>query len=157
MILLKHTNQGLHMALIQTSIVVTHDESTLVVPRIHHKDKKPPFHMMGKVYMKQGIPHGYDVHSLFESLSPTATWLFWRIDRNRNYETNIAKLSHSSLTQSEILKVKRAYKELETKRALLRVKKETYMINPMLMLPSKYQEVLNQWEELLQEKGLKSS
>ncbi len=147
------------MALIQTSIVVTHDESQVVIPSIHHnhKDKKPPFQMLGKVYMKQGTQQGYDVHGLFESLSPTATWLFWRIDRNRNYETNIAKLPHSSLTQSEILKVKRAYKELETKRALLRVKKETYMINPMLMLPSRYQEVLNQWEELLQEKGLKSS
>ena len=137
------------MALINTVFTVTHQDTQKVsVPTVlTNKVRKPPFSSIGRKGMSSTKDSGFDVHELFLNLSPTATWVFWYIDARRDYKNNLSFIISSSLTAAEKLKLNRAYKELEDKEVLIRIKRETYLINPKVMLPENYEATAEKWKD----------
>lgn len=91
-----------------------------------------------------------DSRDLFISLSPSATWLIWTLDKLRDKNTNIARLQPKTLTEAEKAKYARAKSELENLNVMIPVKSTYFLINPTVFLPdnSTFETVLNHWISL---------
>lgn len=91
-----------------------------------------------------------DSRDLFISLSPSATWLIWTLDKLRDKNTNIARLQPKTLTEAEKAKYARAKSELEKLNVILPVKSTYFLVNPTVFLPdnSTFEAVLHHWISL---------
>lgn len=91
-----------------------------------------------------------DSRDLFISLSPSATWLIWTLDKLRDKNTNIARLQPKTLTEAEKAKYSRAKSELENLNVILPVKSTYFLVNPTVFLPdnSTFEAVLHHWISL---------
>lgn len=91
-----------------------------------------------------------DSRDLFISLSPSATWLIWTLDKLRDKNTNIARLQPKTLTEAEKAKYARAKSELENLNVILPVKSTYFLVNPTVFLPdnSTFEAVLHHWISL---------
>lgn len=91
-----------------------------------------------------------DSRDLFISLSPSATWLIWTLDKLRDKNTNIARLQPKTLTEAEKAKYARAKNELENLNVILPLKSTYFLVNPTVFLPdnSTFEAVLHHWISL---------
>ncbi len=91
-----------------------------------------------------------DSRDLFISLSPSATWLIWTLDKLRDKNTNIVRLQPKTLTEAEKAKYSRAKSELENLNVILPVKSTYFLVNPTVFLPdnSTFEAVLHHWISL---------
>ena len=91
-----------------------------------------------------------DSRDLFMSLSTSATWLIWTLDKLRDKDTNIARLQPKNLTDAEKAKYARAKIELENLNVILTVKSTYFLINPTVFLPDNktFEDVLKHWLSL---------
>ena len=128
-----------------------------VVLRVSSKkhSKLPPYLALGRVGMSRSGETGVDTVELFKSLSSGATWMFWSLMESISPDTNICMLVSGDLSPSERLKLNRSYKELYEKEVIVRLKKNTYMINPKVILPKfgRYEIISKKWNEVIAEKG----
>ena len=83
-----------------------------------------------------------------ENLSKVAHWFFWRLNRTRNENTNIAELTPADVAEKQ--KVTRAYRELNKLNLVIRKRRQHYLCNPDVFIPrpGKYQEVYIEWNKL---------
>ena len=88
-----------------------------------------------------------DSRDLFMSLSPSATWLIWTLDKLRDKNTNIARLQPKKLSDADRARYSRAKIELETLNVVLPVKSTYFLINPTVFIPdnSTFEAVLHHW------------
>lgn len=91
-----------------------------------------------------------DSRDLFMSLSPSATWLIWTLDKLRDKNTNIARLQPKKLSDADKAKYSRAKIELETLNVILPVKSTYFLFNPTVFIPdnSTFEAVLHHWISL---------
>ena len=91
-----------------------------------------------------------DSRDLFISLSPSATWLIWTLNKQMDKNTNIARLQPKKLTDAEKAKYSRAKIELENLNVILTVKSTYFLINPTVFIPdnSTFEAVLHHWISL---------
>ena len=91
-----------------------------------------------------------DSRDIFMSLSTSATWLIWTLDKLRDKDTNIARLQPKNLTDAEKAKYARAKIELENLNVILTVKSTYFLINPTVFLPDNktFEDVLKHWLSL---------
>jgi len=79
-----------------------------------------------------------------QTITPTARWLFWSVAGTLDKATNVAVLKPQ--TKTEANKLSRAYKELNQKGMMIRIKPAHYIINPTAVIPiHTYRTVLEQW------------
>lgn len=119
----------------------------------------PPYGMLGRPGKSKHKIEGIDAPSLFKQLSGSAHWFFWTLVEARNHETNLVKPKHIDLlSKKERGRITRAYKELEKMRLVVRTARQTYLINPKVMLPSLkyYERTWVEWEAACSKKGLSS-
>ena len=107
--------------------------------RKRYKITLPPFRLIGRGGKNKG---GTSMNLVQEMsmLSKPASWLFAELEKNLDYSGITARIVSSKLNESEIKRLRRGYKELRGKDLVRRVKQNTYMINPTLIIPPHYNE-----------------
>lgn len=89
-----------------------------------HQDHKPQFFMLATSAIK-----------LLPLLDGNAAWLFWKLVETRSLTTNIAVIPRVALTVGEYRRANRGYFELKRLNVCKRIKRETYQLNPDVVLP----------------------
>ncbi|MHA3055821.1 hypothetical protein E0H77_06630 [Acinetobacter sp. ANC 4633] len=125
--------------------------------RQHHV---PPYFAIGRsTFMNyrledgsQKVVEGFNMTSILRDLSANATWLFWTLVMERDLNTNIAQFTPIGISEKN--KVKKGYKELEEAKLIIRVKRQTYLINPKAILPKfqDFAQVYAHWTDLIKQK-----
>ena len=77
---------------------------------------------------------GVNVAPVFGSLSANSSWFFWLLVEHRDYETNLCRALYLNLSKTEKMRIPRAYKELSSKSLIVRQSKETYRVNPKVLI-----------------------
>jgi hypothetical protein len=87
-----------------------------------------------------------DLYKVFEELSPTAHWFWWRLNQHWNSETGIAKYLAPNKTEDN--KKSRAYKELKKLNLVHRIKRGEYLLNPSAVIPDPmfFEAVKKHWD-----------
>lgn len=99
---------------------------------------------------------GFDTGSVLKHLSAGATWMFWTLESKecRNRRNNICVLKKALLSKEEAGRIQRAYAELESKRLIVRVSANTYLMNPKAILPD-FEYCIDVWEHWSKERTKK--
>jgi len=119
----------------------------LLIRQIPQK-RKPPFglHGTGK---ENGKGRSMNLVKIMSQMNSAELWLFDKINSNRiKYSSNVGIVRSGSLSKQEKKKVSEGYKNLRAKDCVRRVKREYYMINPMLILPEQWEEELQEYKQL---------
>ncbi|MBN7795942.1 hypothetical protein [Parahaliea mediterranea] len=117
----------------------------------------PPYGMLGRSGRSKHKIDGVNVPFLLKQLTGTGHWFFWTLVEARDYETNLVKPTQlAGLSRQERGRIARAYKELEKKRLAIRTARQTYLINPKVMLPmlKYFERTWFEWEAACNKKGL---
>lgn len=77
----------------------------------------------------------------------SVTWLLWKLVKLCNTQTNISVLRNSDLSTTEKRRILSAYPILFKDNIIIRTKREHYLINPKVFLPTNntYELVLEHW------------
>lgn len=97
---------------------------------------------------KKSSDSEYDFADLLLNLSHTEIKILALLIKNRDYKTNIAILSRSTLSEKESRSLDRAYKGLAKHEVIQRIRDETYLLNPKIFI-STPQEEMKIWETWL--------
>jgi len=87
---------------------------------------------------------------LIANFSKPEAMVFILLKDNRDYETNISRLSTSTLTPTQRVVFSKGYTALAQKNLVIRLKKgklSEYLFNPDFIIPSQYREVQKVWEQ----------
>lgn len=97
---------------------------------------------------KKSSDSDYDFADLLLTLSHTEIKVLALLIKNRDYKTNIAVLSRSSLSGKESRSLDRAYKGLAENEVVQRIRDETYLLNPKIFI-STPQDEMKIWDTWL--------
>lgn len=94
----------------------------------------------------EGVP----TIQILMSLSKATQQVFLDMEEFIDIHTNIIVYSPYPLTQVTRNKISKAYKELNAKDILKRVKQKTYLVNPKMFIPAggNYLKVQEYWDSL---------
>jgi len=113
-------------------------------------DYKPSFRMIGDGKKnRQGI--SMNLVKEMSNMSAQELWLMNKLEESLDNK-NISKIKRDNLSEPEKRKLQLGFKLLHEKDLVRRVKKEHYMINPMLIIPKEWKE---RYAEYLQLKSIK--
>lgn len=90
---------------------------------------------------KKSSDSDYDFADLLLTLSHTEIKVLALLIKNRDYKTNIAVLSRSSLSEKESRSLDRAYKGLAKNEVVQRIRDETYLLNPKIFISTPQDEI----------------
>ena len=98
------------------------------------------------------VPHtkvGTDFLELFLGLDKAEQWLISELLTNFNRNTNVAKLGNTHLSSTEVKRKAKAYKTLEQKGFIKRVRNGEFMLNPDAIInPKNYEDNKKVWDKL---------
>ena len=97
---------------------------------------------------KKSSDSDYDFADLLLTLSHTEIKVLALLIKNRDYKTNIAVLSRSSLSEKESRCLDRAYKGLAKNEVVQRIRDETYLLNPKIFIstPQEERKIWEAWQ-----------
>jgi len=130
------------------TIKLANDEE-LCIKRRKTSHDVPAFLAIGVAMYYETKRKGYPkLEEVLRDLSKGATWLLWELVRKKNQYSNISHLAAED--QADMVKITRAYKELEGLGIVKRVSKQKYFINPLVIYPKfdRFEEVLEAWKAL---------
>ena len=129
----------------RTTLTVHHhkDEEVVVNRKAKYNPKIPRFKRLG-------MDISLDILELLAEKyysNPSVNWFLWKLIKLIDTRTNTVTLLNSNLTSSEVRRVVAAYKVLEQDNIVIRIKREHYIINPMVFLPQNetFDQVLEHW------------
>ena len=131
-------------------VAVNPDDEVVFHVRSKETTKDIPFLKFGKG-TKNKVGQSMSITQAMLSLADNvnATWLFWKLESLRDLKTNIAVLPRKSLSKAEEKYLERGFPILQEKQMVKRVKQNTYLINPSLVVPyNSYPEVKAHWDSL---------
>lgn len=111
-------------------VTATYDTDKSDVSFGKKKHQVPLFQCMSK-----GDRMTKDARELLKELTQTESWLFWTMDQKKDPKTNITSYSRKDLPDDKKNTYARTIKNLISKNMLVRVKQDTYLINPILSYP----------------------
>lgn len=138
------------MAQNQSQLLVIHAGERLTTTTESLYSSKIPFFMRlgrGGGMLTQDTPDILDLLGTKYFNDPSATWLLWRLIKSRDTNTNICVVRGSDLTVAEKARLLKGYKTLFDDNVILRLKREYYLINPNLVLPTNatFESILDSW------------
>lgn len=77
-----------------------------------------------------------DSRNVFKGMNQREHWFLWTLDQLKDPKTNVAILVRSQLSSEDSRAVDHVYATLKEKQVVLRIKKNTYLINPLILLPT---------------------
>lgn len=134
-----------------THIQLHHDPSHDVLI-----SSKPKYNSNIPYFKRIGIPMNNTESDILDLLgekyfnNASVTWLLWKLVKLCNTQTNISVLRNSELSTTEKQRISAAYPTLFKDNIIIRTKREHYLINPKVFLPtnSTYELVLEHWTSL---------
>jgi len=136
----------------KTDLSIKHGKKLIITEEEDIQKKKvpadvPPFHMWATgADSYHGISGFKDLKEVWQSISKQGMWLWWELLYNRNIDNNIVK--YISPDKAAARRVSRAYKELFKLQFICRVKQQTYLMNPRVVIPrkQKFAAVARHWD-----------
>ncbi len=107
--------------------------------------------MTGPPFLALGRYNFYDGKTLMNSYALTAgftkveAWLMIQLEEKRDWHTNVAECVISPKQRN---KMDKAYRILKAKEVIIRLKQNTYLINPNYIKPIDYAIVLSIWNSV---------
>lgn len=133
----------------EKTIYFDSSEELIISSKQKSKSNLPPFQMVGRKYIKGNKTMGYDYTGVLLSLNKEEQWFYTLIRQHINFRTNEAIILSSSLTATEKVKASKAYKSLNSKGLLKKVKKENYLVNPdAVIYPPNYENIKLLWDSI---------
>lgn len=131
-----------------THIQLHHDPSHDVLI-----SSKPKYNSNIPYFKRIGIPMNNTESDILDLLgekyfnNASVTWLLWKLVKLCNTQTNISVLRNSDLSTTEKQRISAAYPTLFKDNIIIRTKREHYLINPKVFLPTNttYELVLEHW------------
>lgn len=114
---------------------------------------KPKYNSNIPYFKRIGIPMNNTESDILDLLgekyfnNASVTWLLWKLVKLCNTQTNISVLRNSELSTTEKQRIAAAYPTLFKDNIIIRTKREHYLINPKVFLPTNntYELVLEHW------------
>jgi len=143
------------MALVSANLS---DDQQLQIRTVDPKKNQPipPYFNMGRPGTSRHNIDGFDVYNIFSTLTGNSSRFFWVLAGIRDYETNLCRTSKQHMTPTEKRRIPRAYAELSQKQLVVRVSRETYLINPKVILPAfaSFEKIWDKWKAACLKEGL---
>ena len=108
--------------------------------------EKPPFIMVGNG-MKNRTYQAYPLLETLLDLSKPEAWLFRLYLNSYNDRTGLSTLT-APLSNSERVTASNAYKLLQQRDLVRKVKRQVYMINPCALITNQWKDHIKVWESL---------
>ena len=131
-----------------------------IVGKENFNHKIPPYNMMctgkEKYIGHTRISSWPELKELWQSISKQGMWLWWELMFERDLKYNTAQYRPAG--DAERRGLSRAYKELRKIGFIIRVKPQTYLLNPNVVVPLKpeYNKVADRWQFEMDKINLKS-
>ena len=108
---------------------------------------QPPFKRLGDGKMgKYG--KAYPLIETMLEFSKPESWLFKILLKTHSETTGFSNISKVSLTKTEQVVMSKAYKLLNQRELVRKVKRQVYMVNPSGLITDNWKEHLQVWESL---------
>lgn len=101
---------------------------------------KPPYCMVGSKRMYQNNAQGaaYPLLETMCSFTSSEGWFFQILLQTHNEVTGLSDISRKTFSKSELNQVSKAYKELNKRELVKRIKRQVYMINPSALITNNW-------------------
>lgn len=132
---------------IQTSL--PDNEELVITTKQKRKEVVPAYCCFGDNNEFFTRESGYDeLFRVFAFMDNAGVWLFWLLQESINRKTNEAVFKVSTTKDKQLLS--RGYKELYNLNIVMRIRKQQYLVNPKVILPTigYYCSVRDKWDRL---------
>lgn len=104
--------------------------------------------IVGNTEYETKTPGYQDLYSIIQNMSKQTAWLWWELAKNRKRFNNESCYKAETYTDKRRLTV--AYAELHSLELVRRIRKQCYLISPLVFLPEQgqFQEVKDRWDSL---------
>jgi len=109
---------------------------------VKKREEKPQFTMTGD---------GMEALDIIANFSKPEAMAFILLKNSRDWKTNYAKFSTSSLSKTDKVVFSKGYKALAKKNIVIRTKKgitSEYLFNPDFIVPNSYKETFKEWKKI---------
>lgn len=97
-----------------------------------------------------------EISKIMQELDFNANWLLWCLIEKRDFNTNVAIFTANDMSNTLKKRAVRGYKELFSKKLVVRIEQKKYMINPDLVIPNfnNYEKCKIEFKNYLSIKGV---